>query len=190
MSVADAAAPKEPGGGIVGWIKGHVPTREGIARNRWLRPVAHHILKPDLWRFNRRSVPRAAAVGAVCTVLFPVAHMPAAAIASVPARANVPLAIGITVPGLLVFPGLLYLAKRIGSFILHIDRTVPGQPIATNVHAHHGFLAWLAQNGPAAIVGLLVLAPIVAAVCYGLAAWLWRLRVARRWRNRRKRKGN
>ena len=60
MSGADAVA----AGGVLGWIKGHVPTREAIERNRLLRPVAGRILRPSLWHFNRRSVPRAAAVGA------------------------------------------------------------------------------------------------------------------------------
>ncbi|WP_425229615.1 DUF2062 domain-containing protein [Sphingomonas sp.] len=184
--MAEPALEPRTGGGIGGWLRRHVPTRESIGRNRLLRPVAHLILKPDLWRFNRRSVPRAAAVGAVCTVLFPVAHMPAAALASVPARANVPLAVVITVPGLFIFPGILYVARQIGHFVLRLDRDVPGRPIAANVHIHHGFLAWLAANGPAAIVGLLILAPVLAIACYALAAWLWRVRVGRRWHRRRR----
>lgn len=173
------------GGGVIGWIKGHVPTREAIERNRLLRPVAGRILAPSLWRFNRRSVPRAAAVGAVCTVLFPFAHMPIAAVASVPARANVPLAVAITVPGTFVFGPIWYVALKIGRVILQVDRQVPGSPIATNVHAHEGMLHWLAHGGPAMIVGLLVLAPLLGGAAYALAAAIWRLKTAQKWRNRR-----
>lgn len=185
MSGAEAVQP-----GIVGWVRGHVPTRESIERNRWLRPVARYILRPSLWRFNRRSVPRAAAVGTVCSVLFPFAHMPAAALMAVPVRANVPLAVGITIPGLFVFSALLVPARRIGAFLLRLDHGVPGHPLTTNVHAHQGTLAWLAHNGSAAIVGLLVLAPVLAALAYAGGALAWRLRVARRWHNRRKRLRN
>lgn len=188
MSGADAAVPVS--GGLWGWLKSHVPTRESVERNRWLRPVSRHILKPGLWRFNRRSVPRGAAVGAVCTVLFPVAHIPAAALLSVPVRANVPLAVAMTLPGTLVFGLLLPVARSLGGWVLRIDRQVPGAPIATNVHAHHGLFAWLAANGPATIVGLLLLAPLLAALTYAVVAWGWRVRTARRWRNRRKRQAN
>ena len=182
VSAADPAL--TAGGGVGGWVRRHVPTREAIEGNRWLRPVAHHILKPSLWRFNRRSVPRAAAVGAACTVLFPFAHMPIAALASVPARANVPLAVAITVPGTFVFGPIWYLALQVGRVILQVDRDVPGRPIATNVPAHAGTLHWLAQGGPAMMVGLLVLAPVLAAMAYALAAAIWRVRIARQWRNR------
>ena len=188
MSGAEAATPAR--GGVWGWLKGHVPTRESIERNRWLRPVSRHILKPSLWRFNRRSVPRSAAVGAVCTVLFPLAHMPAAALLSVPSRANVPLAVAFTLPGTLVFGFLLPFARILGRWVLRFDRQVPGAPIATNVHAHQGLFGWLALNGPATIVGLLLLAPLLGALSYALAAWGWRLRTARRWRNRRRHQAN
>ncbi|WP_254602744.1 DUF2062 domain-containing protein [Sphingomonas bacterium] len=152
--------------------------------------MSRHVLKPSLWRFNRRSVPRGAAVGAVCTVLFPGGHMPAAALLSVPARANVPLAVAITLPGTAVFLALVPLAKMLGIWVLRIDREVPGAPIATNVHAHHGLLGWLAHFGLATIVGLLLLAPILGVAGYIVASLLWRLRTVRKWRNRPKQKHN
>lgn len=185
MTGADAGRPA----GLIGWIRGHVPTRESIERNRWLRPVSRHILGPSLWRFNRRSVPRGAAVGALCTVLFPLAHMPAAALICVPARGNVPLAVAITLPGTLVFGFILPIARMLGRWVLRIDRQVPGAPIATNVHAHQGLLGWVAHNWPATIVGLLLLAPVLAGLSYAAAAGFWRLRTGRRWRNRRGHKG-
>ena len=180
MTAADPAM----GTGPLGWLKRHVPTREAIARNRWLRPVAHRILAPSLWRFNRRSVPRAAAVGALCTVLFPFAHMPIAALTAVPARANVPLAVGVTVTGTFVFGPIWILALKVGRWILRVDRSVPGHPIATNVDAHRGFLHYVVQGGPSLIVGLLVLAPLLAVIGYAVAALIWRVRIARRWRAR------
>lgn len=170
--------------GFAAWVRHAVPTRESIERNRWLRPVSSRVLAPSLWRFNRRSVPRAAGVGALCTVLFPFAHMPIAALASVPARANVPLAVAITVPGTFVFGPIWFAALQIGRWLLRVDREVPGHPIATNVEAHEGVLHWLAHGGPAMMVGLLVLAPLLSATAYAIAALGWRWRVGRRWRAR------
>src|SRR3569833_3049196 len=81
---------------MVNWVRHHIPTRESIEANRWLRPVAHRILMPALWRFTRRSVPRGVALGLFCGVECPFAHMGIAAVLALPFRANVPTAVGAT----------------------------------------------------------------------------------------------
>lgn len=171
---------------VTGWFRHHVPTRESIEANRWLRPVSHRILVPSLWRFNRRSVPRGVALGVLTGILFPFAHMPLAAVLALPARANVPVAVSTTlINNPITFVPLMAAAYRIGHWVLRLDRVVPGRPIATNVHQHQGWWHWLvAQGGPATGVGLLVLALALSALGYGIAAFAWRLMVARRWRRR------
>lgn len=168
------------------WVRHHVPTREGIERSRWLKPVAHRILVPTLWRFNRRSVPRGVALGMFCGVIFPFAHMALAAVLSLPARANVPVAVGSTlVNNPLTFVPLMAAAYQVGHWVLRLDRVVPGRPIATDVGRHVGWLQWLvSQGGPATIVGLLVLAMVMAATGYVVASLGWRWRTVRKWRNR------
>ena len=54
------------GGGLLGWMQNHVPSRDQLEHNRWVRPFAHHLLRPELWRLTRRSVPRGGRAGAVC----------------------------------------------------------------------------------------------------------------------------
>ena len=180
-----AAAPR--GTRALGWLKGHVPTRERIGRNRFLRPVAHRILAPSLWRFNRRSVPRGVALGIFSGILFPFAHMAVAALLALPLRANVPTAVATTlINNPVTFLPLMAAAYQTGHWVLRFDHAVPGHPIATNVHANAGWMHWLiAQGGPATIVGLLVLASTLSIAGYALAALGWRLRIARKWRNRR-----
>lgn len=168
------------------WWRHAVPTRESLSRNRLLRPVAHHVLAPSLWRFNRRSVPRGVAVGIATSVLVPVAHMPAAAILSVPLRANLPTAVAVTVPSTLLIPPIWLAAHWIGARVLRVDRVVPGRPLVHSVKAGQGWLHWLfTQAGPATIVGLFVIAAVGAALGYFAAQLGWRLRVARKWRTRR-----
>ena len=177
-------------GGVVGWLKGHVPTRANIERNRFLKPVAHRVLVPSLWRFNRRSVPRGVALGIVTGILFPFAHMPLAAVLALPFRANVPVAVSATLlNNPLTFGPILFAAYKIGRVVLRLDAVVPGAPLASNVHSHAGVLHWVAAGGPPIIVGLIVLASGLAAAGYLLSGWIWRLRIAAKWRNRRKRKG-
>ena len=175
--------------GVLGWLKGHIPTRASIERNRWLKPVAHRILVPSLWRFNRRSVPRGVALGIVTGILFPFAHMPLAAVLALPFRANVPVAVSTTLINnpLTILP-LLGGALKVGRWILHIDRKVPGAPIATNVHAHGNWLHLLAQGSAETAVGLVVLATVFAIGGFLLTSLVWRLRIARQWRRRHARK--
>ena len=62
------------------WFKGHVPTREQLEKSRWIKPFAKHVLRSDLWRFNRRSVPRAVALGLFVGIMIPLAHFVTAAL--------------------------------------------------------------------------------------------------------------
>ena len=41
---------------LVGWIKGHIPTRESLEANRWVRPFSHRVMRSELWRMNRRKL--------------------------------------------------------------------------------------------------------------------------------------
>lgn len=174
------------GGGLIGWAKHHVPTRERLAKNRFLRPVAHRVLAPSLWRFNRRSVPRGVALGIFTGILFPFAHMLLAAIGSVPARANVPTAVATTLlNNPVTFVPLMASAYHVGRWVLRFDASVPGRPIASNVVHNAGWLHWLvAQGGPATIVGLVIIAVVLSTAGYALTAFFWRLRIRRKWQTR------
>ena len=168
----------------------HVPTRERIEQNRYLRPVAARILVPSLWRFNRRSVPRGVALGLFTGVLFPFAHAPMAAVSALPIRANVPVAVATTLlHNPLTTVPIYYGSFLLGHWILHFDPYF-GRPVAANVSANASWLHWLvAQGGPATIVGMIALAVVLAAVGFVASGLFWRLRVARKWRGRAHRLG-
>jgi hypothetical protein len=170
-----------PGSRLASWLRGHVPTRESIEANRWLRPIAHRLLVPSLWRLNRRSVPRGVALGLFCGIIFPFAHMLLAAVLALPLRANVPTAVGTTlVNNPVTFLPIMAAAYQIGHHALRFDRQITGQPI----HEQTGWIHWLVAHGGPAIVGLIILAIGAAIVGYALAAFGWRLRTMRKWRRR------
>lgn len=171
-----------PRPGALGWLKRQVPTRDSIERSRWLRPVAARILIPSLWSFNRRSVPRGVALGIVTAVLFPFAHMPLAAVLALPFRANVPVAVSTTfINNPLTWVPLFGGALKIGRWVL-------GQQHGAAVTAPHAsWMHLLAQGSAATILGLFVIAVVLATAGYLLTSLLWRLRIARRWRKRRNR---
>ncbi len=184
--MADATASKSIVARAWGFALSHIPTREGIERNRFLRPVAHRILHPVLWRFTRRSVPRGVALGVVSGILFPFVHAPVAALSALPVRANVPVAVATTLlHNPLTSVPLYFSAYHIGCWVLQWDRAIPGQPIARNVAAHADwFHTLVAQVGPATIVGLVVMSAVFAAIGYVGAGLVWRIRVGRKWRQR------
>ena len=149
-----------------------------------LRPVAHRVLAPALWRFTRRSVPRGVALGMVTGILFPVAQIPLSALLALPTRSNVPVAALTTfITNPFTTPPLWVAAYWIGRWALRFDRVVPGQPVREAAQA--GWLQWLMSDAaPATVVGLLILTALLSIGGYALTALGWRLWIARKWKHR------
>lgn len=149
------------------WMKGHLPTRHSLSSNRWTRPFARYLLRPALWRFNRRSVPRAIAVGLLIAPIVPVAHTGVAALVAVPLRANIVIAAAITwLINPLTMPPFYYEAYVLGKALLHADTV--------------GVL----DAAGATLLGTLVLSILLAAIGYGVGTLGWRWRMAAKWRRR------
>jgi uncharacterized protein (DUF2062 family) len=167
------------------WADRNMPTRESLEANRFLRPVAHRVLAPELWRFTRRSVPRGVALGMVTGIMIPVAQIFFSALLALPFRANIPTASLTTfLTNPFTTPPLWAFAYWVGRKILHFDATVPGQPIATHV-ANDSWLNWLwSEAGPALITGLVTITIISSILGYVISAVGWRLWIARKWRKR------
>ncbi len=163
------------------WSERNMPTRDTFERVGWLRPIAHRILLPELWRFNRRSVPRGVALGVLVGVLIPVAQTIFAALLALPARANVPVAALTTfITNPLTTPPLWLAAYWLGSRMLHLDAVD-----AVSRSQAMGWVQWIVSTaGPATALGLLLIAVTGAIVGYGLTAILWRGWVAHKWRQR------
>ncbi|WP_380877662.1 ATP-binding protein [Sphingomonas sp. DBB INV C78] len=168
------------------WSERNMPTRETFESIRWLSPIAHRILLPELWRFHRRSVPRGVALGVLVGVLIPVAQTVFAALFALPSRANVPVAALTTfITNPLTTPPIWAFAYWVGRRMLGHG---PGEAVlpTDNVNQVIGWSEWLLRDvGPALGLGLVVVAVVGAAVGYLLASVLWRMWIARKWRHRR-----
>jgi uncharacterized protein (DUF2062 family) len=167
------------------WARTHLPTREALERNRWVRPFAHIVLRPDLWRFNRRSVPRGIALGLFAGILIPFAHSLIAATTAVLFRANVPVAVAATwssnpATWMLIFPGAIAISRGLG---MNADM----HQFMALLHHDAGLAAWghwlLSSAAPALMLGLLVEATVVAALGYAATVLFWRLHIARQRNN-------
>jgi uncharacterized protein len=165
------------------WLKSHTPTREQLEANRFLRPFAHRILRSDLWRFNRRSVPRGVALGLFVGVMIPLAHFIVAAFLAVFVRANVPVAMLATFIGFPVFYiGLVALGYKIGNWMLRVDASTALQPINNTMQSTEAghFLQHLTGKALSTAFGLFVEATVFASIGYVLTCFVWRWWIARK----------
>ena len=176
------------------WSERTMPTRESFEKIGWLRPIAHRVLLPELWRFHRRSVPRGVALGILVGVLIPVAQTIFAALFALPVKANVPVAALTTViTNPFTTPAIWFCAYWLGSWILHVDRLAPGQPLNSALADDGGWqnqvMIWarwlLSDAAPPTVLGLFVISVIGAAIGYLLASFLWRQWIVHKWRHRR-----
>ena len=167
------------------WTQSSMPSREEMARNKWLAPIAHRFLSPELWRFTRRSVPRGVALGLFCAFIVPVGQIFLAAFMALPFRANVPLAALFTfITNPFTFPFWIVASNRLGSVLLSIDRAAGG--LANEGVGSEKWL-WLAQFFQAAgitVFGFLVLAVVSSLLGWFISGFVWRQMVARRRRRR------
>lgn len=180
-----ATRPINGWGRFADWTRRNLPTRESMENSRLLRPVAHRVLAPELWRFTRRSVPRGVALGMVTGILCPVAQIPLSALIALPFRANVPAAALTTfITNPITTPFIWAIAYWVGRQALHLDRIVPGDPVRDA--ASSGWMQWLMSDAAPSIgVGLLIVTAVMTVAGYALSALGWRAWIGRKWRTRR-----
>jgi len=174
---------------FIRWLQEQAPTRESLAKHRFLAPVAHRVFAPELWRFTRRSVPRGVALGLLVGIflMIPGLQIAGAAFLALPLRANVPLAAAMTfLSNPATTPLILWASVYVGNFML--GRTADVVSFMALVHEHASMSQWMAwlfsEAAPALLFGLGVIAVIAASIGYLVASWLWRLHQARKWGGR------
>ena len=176
---------------ILSWAHSNMPTREQMERNRFIRPFAHRVLRAELWRFTRRSVPRGVALGLLVGIIVPFAQILFAALLSVSVRANVPLAALATfVTNPFTTPLIWVVAYWVGGWLLRVDAATVVAPVNTAIEGTdlQHFLEWLTGATMVTAFGLVVIAVVSAAVSYLLSGVIWRMVVGRKWRRRARRR--
>ena len=173
---------------ILAWAKRNMPTREQMERNRFIRPFAHWVLRAELWRFTRRSVPRGVAIGLLVGIfaLIPGIQIVAAALMCVPCRGNVPLAAAMTfLSNPATTPFLLAASLFVGNGLgFHADLSAFYALYSRGVGASEWFAWLLSDAAPALVIGLIVIAVVAGAVGYLIASFMWRGFLVGKWRRR------
>lgn len=162
-------------------IRRNTPTREEMAENKYLAPIAHRFLSPELWRFTRRSVPRGVALGLFAAFIIPLGQIFLSAFLALPLRANVPLAALVTfVTNPFTLPFWLVIANRIGDFALRIDASGPAVATSQVDSGTWAFLTDAYQVAGATVVGYLVLSLVAPVAGWIISGWVWRAVVSRK----------
>ncbi|TAD78031.1 MAG: DUF2062 domain-containing protein [Sphingomonadales bacterium] len=162
-------------------IRRNTPTREDMAENKYLAPIAHRFLSPELWRFTRRSVPRGVALGLFSAFIIPIGQIFLSAFLALPTRANVPLAALVTfVTNPFTLPFWLVVANRIGEFVLRFDAAGASLAAAPAEGGSWAFLTMIYEVGAATLVGYLVLSLVTPVMGWMISGWVWRAVVARK----------
>lgn len=159
-------------------IKAALPTRDELAAQPWLKPIAHRVLDRKLWTAQHESVARGVAVGVFWAFALPFAQIVAAAAHCVWWRANIPVAAAITfVTNPFTVGFWLYLAYQVGG--LFIDAPPP----VSNGQAS-SVLQWLSAIGWPTVLGMGLFAVGGAVAGYALVKVIWRMRLALKLRSR------
>ena len=170
------------------WFQRNMPSREQIAGHRFSRPFRSHLKRDELWRFTRRSVPRGVAVGLFVGILFliPGVQIIGAAIFSLPIRANILVAGGMTfLTNPFTTPFLLVAAGEVGSLFGFGADIATVRAMISRGFAPEIWVDWLLSDAALGILtGLGVIAAASAAIGYFASILVWRWWTARKWRRR------
>lgn len=137
-----------------------LPSRAALAAHPWLKPFAGRLLDPQLWQLQHEAVARGVAVGVFWAFAMPVAQMVVAVVHCIWWRANIPLAISMTlVTNPLTIGPWLWLAYQLGVLLL-------GETLADSGWQGFAALTWLAEFGLPIMLGMGIFAVAGAAAGY------------------------
>jgi len=150
-----------------------------------LRPLRHRLRNKGLWSFDHHSVAMGAAIGVFFAILFPVAHVLFAIVASIALRANVVVAALTTfISNPITLPIIYYSAYRIGALVIRPDvHDAAGEVLeSAQEAAQAGFtlrevipalLDWMSSVGAPTAVGIVTLAGVGAVAVYAFVFAIW-----------------
>lgn len=169
------------------YLKSRLPQAADLAEKRFISWFGHRLHDPNLWHFGRRSVARATGIGFL-VAFFPIpVHMLIVVPLAILRGLNLPVLIAaVWVTNPVTWVPMFYFAYRVGLLFT-------GGPVATaaSLHLSPDWVSlthalgeiWLPLCVGSAICGV-----VAGTAGYLFVDWLWRLAIARRWRQRETRR--
>lgn len=173
-----------------------LPSHDSIKQNRYVAWFGPRLQHHNLWHLHRRSVAGGVAVGMFAGLIpgsNPV-QLPVAVVLAIVFRVNLPIAVLATLytnPFTIV--PLYFIAFKLGQLVLFQGGDGPsaaafkleGAGLSEWIPAT---LEWLASVGKPLLIGLPLLALLLAVAGYFLTDWAWQLYVRCAWQQRRRRR--
>jgi len=176
-------------------LKKYLPSHATVSENRHIARFGSLLTHHNLWHLHRRSVAGGVAAGMFAGLIpgsNPV-QFTAAALLAVGFRVNLPIAVIVTLYSnpFTIVP-LYYLAFKLGQLVV-MDSSATMPDLAFHLEGK-GFrewlpaaLEWLTSVGKPLLIGLPLLAVLLAAISYPLVRVGWRCYVIQAWRRRKMR---
>jgi len=161
-----------------------MPSEKAIKDNKYLKIFGKHILAPNLWHLNKRSVSGAFSVGLFCAFIPVPFQMLLAAGGALVFKVNFPVSVALVwITNPFTMPPIFYFAYLVGTWIL-------GTPISDIEFSLS--INWL-QNELSVIwqpflLGCLTLAVISAVLGNLLVRTTWRYIVLQNWQRRKEKR--
>jgi uncharacterized protein len=174
-------------------LKKYLPSHATISGNRHIARFGSLLTHHNLWHLHRRSVAGGVAVGMFAGLIpgsNPV-QFTAAALLAIGFRVNLPIAVIVTLYSnpFTIVP-LYYLAFKLGQLV-SMDSGATMPDLAFGLEGK-GFREWvpaalesLTSIGKPLLIGLPLLAVLLAAISYPLVRLGWRCYVVQAWRRRK-----
>ena len=174
------------------WFKKYLPSKElkNHSHLSWIRGWIQH---SNLWHLNRHTVARGVAIGLLVAFVPLPLQMLLAAVLAVFTRSNLPIAVALTwITNPITFFPINYFIYRVGKWILNDPVTTfvmkdfdwhdkPWSEIGSH------FLIWMEGMSVAFLVGLPIVAIVLAIIGYFSVHLIWKISSYYRWYKRKKR---
>lgn len=175
------------------YFRKYLPSHESIRQNRWIAQFGGLLTHHNLWHLNRRSVAGGFAAGLFAGLIPGPLQILGGTILAIVFRVNLPVAAITTLyTNPVTIVPLYVVAYGIGSYFVGSSGSVAAPPAFTFDLGVRGWmdalLAWTASLGKPLLLGLPLLALILAALGYALVWYGWRVVVVRDWRKRKLRR--
>jgi uncharacterized protein (DUF2062 family) len=176
------------------FLRKYLPDAEAVRSKRMITLFGRWLQHPNLWHFNRRSVPGALAIGLFAGLMPGPVQMLTALLLAAPLKKNIPVALLVTfyTNPLTIVP-LYVIAFEYGNLLLGRSHGLGAiEPFVMDwadwLGSMQAMAHWCLSLGKPLGVGLVALAMTLAAVGYLLARIGWRLYVTAAWRARARRR--
>ena len=170
-----------------------LPHHDTVKNHRWLRPFSGWLHHPNLWHLHRRSVAGGVATGLFCGLIPGPFQMISAMLLAILFRVNLPVAAFTTLytNPFTILP-LYVVAYEIGAWVSGAGNAATSAHLTfPEIHWHNWASAlwdWFTAMGKPILVGLPLLAMILAIAGYFAVRTAWYLAVVWKWHARKKRR--